>query len=459
MTSEKIFSITGKEITKEKSCTKIDDATAERSDIAKISYIHGLHVFTILFGCGLAMSILTLIPRHNPIHEPDYWYEIIFPREFGVIIVTTSMILDMSILMERETKISTFSYFQVIIASCLAWIAPYCIGYILWTMILDFNYPMPWFAILCVLFSSIVGMVIMPRVFSSGVFDKKEFKRKSNYFVGYQLLWFFVMIVKNVLSAIFQQTANTDAQCVIAFLIPIVKRCSLLAYSKVMKQIIGTENERANVLLTITMNVTYGLFAAIFLTRARSTTMICMVVVEFLIQLNMTYCVVKLHRKVTVLEAEQDRIDKRKAILKLLLAELSEGMVPLGYAIGFAMAFYGPNGNLIGNVRNEYWQYTAVDDASWTFLVMAGLFALDLICLLLNSTIVWIFSQVNLFEEFCNAMKKYWHIMALKMIGNIYKHFLYLDVNNGYDRTLNFDWITSNRTFATFADPKIFENQ
>ena len=140
----------------------------------------------------------------------------------------------------------------------------------------------------------------------------------------------------------------------------------------------------------------------------------------------------------------------------MVCAELSEGLIPLGYAIGFAMAYYGPNANLMGNVKNEEWQRKAVDDASWTFLVMSGLFAMDLFCLLLNSTIIWIFSHINLFEEFCNAIKKYWHIMALKMIANIYTHFLFLDVNNGYDKTLIFDWITSNKTFTNFTDMAVF---
>ena len=82
---------------------------------------------------------------------------------------------------------------------------------------------------------------------------------------------------------------------------------------------------------------------------------------------------VKLHKKVTVLEDQQARMEKQKAVLKLLLAELSEGLIPLAYACGFAMAYFGPNGLLLGNVENGYWQFKAVEDKSWTFTVMFGL--------------------------------------------------------------------------------------
>ena len=144
-----------------------------------------------------------------------------------------------------------------------------------------------------------------------------------------------------------------------------------------MKKMVGTNSETASVSLMVSINFHYGLWVAITLVGARSTTMVCTVAVEFLIQMSMCYQIVKLHKKVMALENDQARMDKQKTVLKLLLAELTEGLIPLAYAIGFSMAYYGPNGQLIGNVRNGYWQYQIECDASWTLLVMFGLFSLD----------------------------------------------------------------------------------
>ena len=131
MTNEKIFSITGKEILKEKCCSKNDDGKAEVSEVSTVSYRNVLHVFTILLGCGLAMSILALIPRHNSIKEPFYWFEIIFPTGFGIIFSMNSFIVDLFILMERETLITIRSYLEVSLACLLSWIVPFCSCYIL----------------------------------------------------------------------------------------------------------------------------------------------------------------------------------------------------------------------------------------------------------------------------------------------------------------------------------------
>ena len=178
MTTEKIFSITGKEILKENSRVKNDDAKDQGSQGSTIRYRSGLHIFTILFGCWLAMSMITLIPRHNSIKEPIYWYEIMFPAGLAISLSITSMMVDFSTLMEDETVISIGLYLKVIMAYLLSFIIPYCSCYILWTKILDFNHPMPLVGIICFLFYFIVAILTLPRFLSSGLFEKQELNMK-----------------------------------------------------------------------------------------------------------------------------------------------------------------------------------------------------------------------------------------------------------------------------------------
>ena len=163
----------------------------------------------------------------------------------------------------------------------------------------------------------------------------------------------------------------------------------------------------------------------------------------------MSYRIIKSHQKVTSYGDESVKREKRKTIMKLVLAELCEGLVPLTYAICFAMAYYGPNAELIGNVRNGYWQYKIVDDASSTFLVMLGLFTMDLVCLSLNAYIIKIYGDVNIFKEVCIVLEKYWYIMALELANAPYHHFLLNDINGAMDLTLKFDWIINGQNNQT----------
>ena len=202
--------------------------------------------------------------------------------------------------------------------------------------------------------------------------------------------------------------------------------------------------------MAIDINLTYGFFVATQLVGARITTVLCMATTDFLIQLKMTLQIVKLHKKVMSNGQEMLKMDKKKAISKLLLAESCEGLTPLVYAICFAMAYYGPNAELIGNVKNGCWQYNAVEDVSRTFLLMLWLFTVDSICLLLNSSIVWKACNINLLNKFCSMMAKYWYIMALKLAHLAIFFFFPKDINLGLDLTYEFNWIKNDNNSTCF---------
>ena len=123
------------------------------------------------------------------------------------------------------------------------------------------------------------------------------------------------------------------------------------------------------------------------------------------------------------------------------LAESCEGLVPLAYVVWFAMAYYGPNVELLGYGKHNFWPVKVVEDVSWTFQVMIGLFLMDLVRLSLSSSMLWIFCKVNLFKEFCLALRKYWYILAVKMTNDVYLHFFNKDVNIASNISGKFVWI------------------
>ena len=84
------------------------------------------------------------------------------------------------------------------------------------------------------------------------------------------------------------------------------------------------------------------------------------IAVDFVLQLWMTYQIVQWHNKVTD-DAIDNGYERKRAMMRpLVLAELTEGLTPLVYATGFAMAYYGPNSTILGNVKNDYWGYKQV---------------------------------------------------------------------------------------------------
>ena len=450
MTKEKVFVIAGTNIQKNESAKRKNHEDRSLEDSNK-SYWNGCHIVSTLLTCGITMSVSTLIPRHNSIIEPTSWFEMMFVVGFVMITEIAETIWSLAILMQKNSLFSISLFVKLFMVSFLTWISIYCFCYILWTTIIGYNHPMPLVGMACGLPAKIVQIVSLPLLLPASKFAQGEFKDKLKNFALYQLAWIpFGLWQNKVLSMIFRKLGNSNAQCVMAVLIPASKILTQRFLSKVLHRLVGIENETVNVLLTVSVNFSYGWFVATKLVDAEIATVFCTVVVEFLMQLIMA-CKIVRHAKVNSHELDYLKIDKKKSIRKLALAELCEGLLPLAYAICFTMAYFGPNAKLIGNVKFGDWQYKVVEDANGTFRVMFTLFAVDLVCLSINSGLIWVCCRVNVFNEICKILQKYWWIIALNL-ANKTASFSGNDVNLALDFTYDFNWITNNETFSTTSN-------
>ena len=136
--------------------------------------------------------------------------------------------------------------------------------------------------------------------------------------------------------------------------------------------------------------------------------------IDFVFHLIFTYQVILRHNKVATEHVDQSNKKKniQKLILKLVLAETVEGIVPLAYAVGFIMAFYGPNAVLIGNVGSGIWAYEAVDDIVGRLTVLFTMFGVDVLSVLLNTFCLSKFANINLIQHILKFLRKYWMLLA-----------------------------------------------
>lgn len=158
----------------------------------------------------------------------------------------------------------------------------------------------------------------------------------------------------------------------------------------------------------------------------------------------MTYKIVQMHNVVNNETNENEGVEKQQMSTKLALAELTEGITPIVYAIGFFMAYYGSNGHILGNVKNDYWDYKKVEEVGYLFQMMILLFGVDTLSVFVNFVILSTRTNINIFTESCRILKKYWYFIAIKYAENMCLMFLTKDINLGMDSTGDFNWITND---------------
>ena len=206
----------------------------------------------------------------------------------------------------------------------------------------------------------------------------------------------------------------------------------------------GGQEEASQVLLRISIDISYSIFIAVRLPDANLITVFFIIAVDFFLLLRTSYKIVQLHNVVTEETAESAKIERQRMVTELVLAELTEGMTPFAYAIGIAMAYYGYNGTILGNIKNGFWGYKPIDDIGYLFQMMILLFGFDVFSTLINSLVLSISTNVKLLREFCSIMKRYWHFFAIKYASNILLMFATKDINLGMDMTGEFNWITND---------------
>ena len=106
-----------------------------------------LHYLSTLSGPLLACvcgGILTLIPIHNVMEEPEYWYEYQIMEFFATMPLLMASILGISIYWCKFTfKKKFFSFTLTFIIGCGSYGICVMTYYLLWTYALELNLPCP----------------------------------------------------------------------------------------------------------------------------------------------------------------------------------------------------------------------------------------------------------------------------------------------------------------------------
>ena len=368
-----------------------------------------LHVFSILAVATIILTPSTLIPRANSILYQSNWFEVNIFVAIQYLVIAANEIINTSTYFKEKALKSWQIFLRMYLFNMALWIVPYLVYYYIWCIQYEYNWPMPFvgYHFLFTKFGFVVGMwYILPRDLRS----KEGLKRNVQLYILYQFLTLTSICFKEVISVLFK-TLPSYLQWIVAFVIPALKHLDKLLLSKVINKMTGGLDEACNFLLALAVNSGYSCFVAVKLPGAERATVCFIILVDLALQLQMTYKIFRLCTNVTDETSKNGTMERQKIVKKLVLAEIIETLTPLVYAAGFAMAFYGPSASLFIDIKSNYWGSKAVEDPEYLFLIMVILFGFDMLSVLINSFILRNWTSVNLYQEFCKIMERYWPII------------------------------------------------
>ena len=126
-------------------------------------------------------------------------------------------------------------------------------------------------------------------------------------------------------------------------------------------------------------------------------------------------------RKINSDPTEKGKLEplRQEAVQDLLLVELLEMLMPLVYSSAILMAFYGPNGAILGTIRNSCWYGKEIEDMSGLLIAVFRMFSLDVLAAALTILLLWKLTTINGIKVLVKHIEHYGSIICITLASGV----------------------------------------
>ena len=358
----------------------------------------------ILFGV-LSTLPMSLIPAHDLVQFPEYWYEILF---HGSLTAISGYCLNCCFSGYFMNLRYTFKISNVLII-CLIGIGlclfALVLSYVCWTKVFAYQYPIPFLglALTCILTYPFCIMIWynFPREWR----QNKEFKKRMKYCISYWSLQYSIVIIYRLIAYVlrnFQQ--QSQYQPLISLLLILTREVSMWLGNKLLEKTSAGDIVRAITILKYQIFVSHAIVLCTvvgsYISNATSWVLIGS---DFC--LNILVCI----RLINARRKTPQRIHHQIKLLQdLTICELVEFQTPLSFMIVYVVTYYGPNSCLFGNISNDYWAYEAIDNIGKDLENMMNLFLVDFLSIIISAIALWYTCKIDIFKSLRELQKEFW---------------------------------------------------
>ena len=375
--------------------------------------------------CVLFCVPFMVIPQHDVLEYPKYWYELMIPVTCGLMVFWAFLTTLRFHVFFKDIgmQVSVKMWLIIFLSFTVPYNITYCLCKMIWTDFLGYNHPLPFIGIIpCVVKTPFV-MATLWYLFPIELRRVVMMKKRIFAFLMYTMMFYMACIIRNAL-IVGMLVIPTQYQPCMAVVIRMLREFDSWYLVKLGKKATYENNRDAEILTVIEYNCNYSAFLAIALGQlATPMTVYAILFIEFIFKIYHVINIVKFTRKIDAGSAEKEKLDTKReyTLQNLIVVELVGIVVPIAYILAVLMAYYGPNGVIIGNISNSYWSYTAITDI-WKLLSGIGLMlVVDCVTIIFGSFLLWKVSSVNCIKVGCKILKNYLPHISITLTGAVVK--------------------------------------
>ena len=363
----------------------------------------------------LYTTILTAWPQHNVILHPEYWYEYLIPLNLGIVpIAAITTLIECSIVMKRDIIWSFGAFLRIALSSSFGCSLTYAFVYWIWVHLLRYRHPMPFVGHICLITTYIIKCTYLWFLFPSNLrINNEKYRNRLIAYISTFPLSILIGVGYSHISSLFFRVP-LDIQWTIGLILPLLKEFILWLYAKVVFKATAGDELTTKVMTICCVGSVHSFSIALLLSsKVTSTTAHLIMFLDFIPNLWLFRKIWKLRYQGTEMARAQQKI----AFTCLTLKEYFELAIPFVYCTSFVVAYYGPNASIIGNVKNDYWQYKKVENIFEKLSNNGIFFFIDAMRGMLFGLILKRFCNLNMYETHLDNIRSYGILMITNMTG------------------------------------------
>ena len=379
--------------------------------------------------CVLVSSGFTVIPQHNVFDQPEYWYEISFPWTSLLAAVVILNVFRMNVFFkEVECLKSPKAHIKMFAILFLVANLGIYFTHAIWTDYLGCVFPVPFLYAIMFVFICPFLLFSIWFAFPSAFRNNPQTGRRIIWLIAY-VVAFAVACYERLFAIIAFLHTPLHIQPIWAIILPAWREAELLLLKKISANVSDGDDRDGMLLTVLEQNCNYSAVLAICLGMyATDTSSYCILGVEFLLKIYTCYGIIKIDKKIRSakgVEREKLLQQKQEEVQDLALDEFVEIIMPIVYVAMVLVAYYGPNGYILGNVGCEKWEWKKISDIVKFLKALFRMFIIDTLAFVATGFVFWKFIAINIFKQLCHDVKKYWPFISVVAGGAVTKVMLF----------------------------------
>ena len=365
---------------------------------------------------GIILSVvftlyITVVPQHNAIGNPEYWYEIILTHMFSWLPIAAVDLVSVCHFCigtkgRNTIKACAIAYLVGALNTCML----SGIMILFWVYFGGLTYPMPFHGYLVGALSWCVMFVVFwnqcPKEWRSNSGSRKK--------LLFCLLYLNMLLVGELAYKGIRKSfllIPKDYHWPLIFVLLVVRELNTMCLGYLGKKIAGYPDLSVEILATLIGGVRHIMFLTIDI-GAITTEIVSysILAIDFIINSLFTLAIIWCHRHPS--KKNQER--QVNYTLSLIVNESVEVAMPIAYALCLLLAYYGPNAEILGNIKNSDWQYAAIEDIVSTYKWTGILFTVDIASGVLSLIVLWWCCKINILRMYLQIQDYIWYILAIE---------------------------------------------